>query len=673
MPHSTHRCLAGLCIVLIGVLCLSVQQLLAHSDPPPPIPIPPAKANIVTVKPLRWSWLHWWEANRERYLIPIAQAHLDQAVSDTAEQMLRKQMGEALLEGLDDPAFEVRRECALALGRMREQGAVEALSQRIPNDPHPEVRHRGITGLALIGEEDASGFLLSHPYANDYLRVAGLLGLGMAQPIPQTAQARLQTVLDGPPAYANAACEALIYPPCSLPLEQIKSRVADAPSPWICARLISALGQVGDSQTDRLLRQIAGHGPMLEKMAAWRFLDSVRADKSQAIEEMQASAKRGSVSQNAIENWNNAHNRLVQFDPTPPRPQQIVVLPPGLQFIEKKRIKNVRQGIEPLYQARLRAAAVLALGERQDPKAVPVLRQVLSDMQDDYNLVPRGYAAVALGQLGSKQSLADLIGLTMGRHGKRRSAVHIKDDDPLRGFAAIGLGLYLRPVVTAQGIQDRPGHKQAAQALIDRLNDQREQIEVRTACALALGLGQRTAHLPWLIKATQPLNPTSDVTLLGHLLLARGMLGDQNLTTSVQATLAARPHRDPTMNLLGRRAAVLSLGLTGSREVVPVLVQAWHQPFYVNREAIYAMSLNGAIGVGKDVIDELKNTKNRFGRAYMAKLLGELLISQRPSKLSHLSIARDVTLRDGLLEDHRMIANVFLYRYLIPQFKEPWY
>ena len=316
---------------------------------------------------------------------------------------------------------------------------------------------------------------------------------------------------------------------------------------------------------------------------------------------------------------------------------------------------------------------MIALGERGDLSAAPVLRAVLGD-DAVFAQVPRACAAVALGQLGDTEALPALVRLVAGRRGDPRAGGRaVKDDDPARGFAALALGLYARPAATDQGPIDRPGFETAITLLLDRLADRDETVEVRSACAVAVGLTGRTAYVQQLARVTADLKLPDDAIELGHVLLARAMLGDRGIGHDVTALLGARPPRDETANLLARRAAVLSLGLTGSREFVPQLVEAWNEPYFVNREVIYAIGLHGAVGIADTLVDRLKASDNRYERAYMAESLGEMLMPSRPSRLARTLIGRNFTMKDGLLEDERTLANVFLYRYLIPQFESNWY
>ena len=337
-------------------------------------------------------------------------------------------------------------------------------------------------------------------------------------------------------------------------------------------------------------------------------------------------------------------------------------------------MRGITTGLESIYLGRLRASAVIALGERGEVDAVGTLKEILDD-PDPYASVPRNFAAVALGQIGDPAGLPGLVRLVAGRQGDRRVGdATVRDDDPARGFAAIGLGLYARPWETEQGVQDRQGLAGVLDTLRDRLLDDSETPELRQACAVALGLSGRTSALPGLVKATQGLRLREDAATAGAVLMARAMLGDRGVGAPVQALLDERPHRDAITNSIARRDAVLALGLTGTREVIPQLVVAWDiEDYYINHEVIYAIGLHGAVGLAETLIEHMEDAESRWERAFMAEAIGVLFAPPGPSGLARDLIARDFTMMDGLLEDSRARSNSFLYRELIPQFEEKWY
>jgi HEAT repeat protein len=258
---------------------------------------------------------------------------------------------------------------------------------------------------------------------------------------------------------------------------------------------------------------------------------------------------------------------------------------------------------------------------------------------------------------------------------RERRAGDVPKDSPLRGFAALALGLYARPYKTDQGAADRPGFDTAAMTLVERLEDDREEEEVRTACAVALGLTQRSAVLPVFHRATarlQQRNRRVDFPMVGFLLLGRALAGDKSLIEPASQFLLNRDDDPSPGGILSRRAAVLALGLTRSGNAIPVLTKAWHLNHYVNREVILALRLVGGTNAAEPVMQRLRESKDDEERAYMAQALGELLAAERPTTLDRLTAGCNFTVRNDEMRPLQALANGFLYDYLIASFGENW-
>ena len=83
--------------------------------------------------PPRWSWLHWWEANRDRYLIAPSQDEAVQATDRAQLAALREEAARELVKAIASPGRDVvAAEAALALGRMRHE---PSLPPRWPSQP----------------------------------------------------------------------------------------------------------------------------------------------------------------------------------------------------------------------------------------------------------------------------------------------------------------------------------------------------------------------------------------------------------------------------------------------------------------------------------------------------------------------------------------------------------
>lgn len=338
---------------------------------------------------------------------------------------------------------------------------------------------------------------------------------------------------------------------------------------------------------------------------------------------------------------------------------------------EKLLPAQIVLGVERIYQGRLRASAAAALGRIDHDQSRRALRQALAQGDDDYSDLHKGFAIMSLGQLGDPQALGLLAGLLRPTRDGRIRKTSAKLKSPLRGYAALALGLYARPVRTPQGLQDRPEYDNVCRALAERLADGNETMEVRSAAALALGLTGRSENLRLLQPASGTIQPQEEV-LAGYVLLARGMLGDKNILSPAKRFLAVANDRLDTSGMLARRAAVLGLGVLGNEQGIPTLIDAWWLSYYVNREVPLAFSLCEAHAVTPALIAMVKNSKNGEEQAYAARCLGELLARARPRRLSRLIAGSNYAMKNLRMIRFQSLANEFLFVYLIPCFGEDW-
>jgi HEAT repeat protein len=348
--------------------------------------------------------------------------------------------------------------------------------------------------------------------------------------------------------------------------------------------------------------------------------------------------------------------------------------PPGGRRAGVKVVSALGQ--ELVLLGTMRASAAIALGRIGTPEARAALLQALPDFRDEYMLNAQGFAVMSLANFPDAAVRDRLIALLGKKDNRGRMVMDPPKDSPVRGFAAIALGLYARPSETPQGAADPPGLEAVLQALADRLEDaNQEETEVRCACAMALGLTQRTAVLPVLARATARLQAATrkdDELILGYVLLARALAGDQNIVDPARRFLLDRRDDAGTSGIMARRAAVLSLGITHTEAVIPTLIKAWELSYYVNRESIVAMRLVGATHTGRMLVDQLPKLRNPQEQAFVAQAIGELLAPEHPTPLARLTAEGNFTIRNDPLIPVQKMSNEFLFGYFIPLFGGDW-
>lgn len=335
------------------------------------------------------------------------------------------------------------------------------------------------------------------------------------------------------------------------------------------------------------------------------------------------------------------------------------------------RVGRVNSGVEPICMADLRASAAIALGRIDGPASRQALRKVLAEKDDEYSDIYKSMAIMSLGQLGDSDALPALAELVhpTAPHGVAISKKRLVS--PLRGFAALALGLYARPVKTPQGPEDRKDFDKVYLLLAERVADRDEPEDVRAACSLALGLTGRTENLKYLQPASKTVDARNGL-LAGYMILARGMLGDKTILEPAKTFLAAGNNKTDRNGILARRAAVLGLGLTGSQEVLPVLEKCWGMNYHVDRETALAMSFCQGFNATDRLVAAMKNSAKPDDKAMAARSLGELFMKERPSRLARLTNGSNYAMRIPRLIFYRTLANEFLYSYLLAPAADEW-
>ncbi|HEV2294281.1 MAG TPA: HEAT repeat domain-containing protein [Tepidisphaeraceae bacterium] len=670
MPSPTRATTALLlaAVVMLG----AAAPVLAHNGEPVPTPRPPKaplapqSVGLETILPPRWSWLHWWEANRERYLHSPSQDQALQPPDEAYLKALRDEAAQALLKALENPGRDVVViEAAIALGKMRQEAALPALKRLAETGDTTTVRRAALTGIGLLGSEAAEKALGQYTGTKVEERVAALAAVGLMPKISDATLHRLRgAVSSDVPAIATVVCWSFRQHQRTDDLEFYRGLLKRSDSPWVASEALLGLGRTRDRETVRLLEDTM----FATSTQHVRALDELeKLHKNKLSYAARASGRQGSYDQQ-YEQYLDQHKRFWGNSPNAPAPTAKGSTMPAI---------TLAIGYEQIRIAWLRASAAIALGEIDHPSAGTSLMRFLKEdpSRDPYIVMPMGFAIMSLASYPSDQSRDRLIPLLGKQDENGKLRLDGPKDSPLRGFAALALGLYAKPYDTPQGPADRPGYDWAIMTLAERLDDEREDEEVRTACAIALGLTQRTSVLPVLHRIStrmQERNRRADSALHGFVLLGRSLAGDTNVVEPAAKFLLDREDDTSASGILSRRAAVLALGVTRSPIVVPVLTKAWHLNHYVNREVIVALRLVGAASAANPVLERLRETKDAAERAYMAQALGELLSREQPSALTRLTAWSNYTVRNENLLPLQTLSNEFLFDYLIKSFGEDW-
>ena len=642
-------------VVLGGTLCFG------HGDAPPTptTPGPPTADGYLIrekVYPPRWSWIHWWEANRDPYLKLLTQ-RTDLPTTDAdAAKALRDKVVKALVAAATQAPAPVSRSAAiLALGRMNETSAFAAISNLARTDREERVRRAALVALGLLDSTDTRDFLLTMNCPTDLLLEATSGGLGLLHRADDgKVLATLQQAVGGSKAgVATISAWGLKRRPDPANIKFLAGVLKTSKSPWLASEALLALGQQHDPDAIGLLADVLLATKAAAAIASWVALEThdreVQGIGGERIRVPVDEVEKIGAQYKKFSEWRNQ-------GPNDAGSAGSVIL---------------RVGIEKVYIAELRASAAIALGDIQVPQSQKVLLAALALPDDKYTDLIKGFAIMSLARFGNEEILPPLLEHLAPRHKEGRHKTIPEMESPLRGFAALALGLYAHPKGVSLAGSDAPGFDKVCEILAERVAERDDTLEVRAACTLALGLTGRTECLKLLNRVRAGVQANEDL-LAGYMILASAMIGDHNIVEPARRFLGPIPNDESTSQILGRRAAVLGLGLTENPEAVPVLTEAWNQSYYVNREVPVALALRGDHGAADALIKLLTTTVNPLEQAFASQCLGELFSQERPQRLAWFLNDANYTLRNVRMMPYETMANEFLCAYLIPCFGDQW-
>jgi len=664
--HSSRTAHQGRILLVLIATALLAGRAAAHSEPPRPPKPGIAEATGQWVRPARWSWLHWWEANRDAYLLALRQGEEQQDDPDVVEGYRRKAV-DALIAATGSQYFQARVAAALALGRIGDPAALPSLRTLAQEDPVETVRMAARVALGLLDTPGARALLVAGEHTTERQIMAAIVAYGLVEQTDPAAIAALQRSLNGSrvgPATMAAWALRCHHDPRTIGiLAEVLDRTTSA---WLASESLLMVGPTGrygrpDVQGGaiRKLYHIVNETESGKQMAAWAELQRRHVEKLSYVNvpEMYKAKHEAKYEEylKKLEDWNQ-RNPNAKMEPAPKT---------------TGRKLHVTLGIEKIYQSRLRASAAIALGQIDHPDSTTALLEVLAADDDDYSDLYKGFVIMSLGQLGDPRALGPFKQVIVGP-GDRRVQMSTKQlQSPLRGYAVLALGLYARPIETPQGKQDRPQYFAVCQFLAQRLADKRETPEVRAAAAMGLGLTGRTEVLKLLIPACSSIEANQEL-LTGYALLARAMVGDRGILAPAKRFLALANDRDDANGILARRAAVLAIGVLGRTEGIPILINSWELSYYVNREAAVAFSLCRAYNTTDTLAKMLANPTNALEQAFAAQCLGEVFTRIRPQRMARLIAGSNYTMKNLEMVNFQLLANEFLFEYLIRSFGTAW-
>lgn len=652
------------CLIVLMLSCLLTPAVAwAHGDPPPTPPTPPKEIETDLSYPVRWSWLHWWEANRDPFLEVLRQGRGQKPEQGVIDKF-RKQAVDALTAAMESNAPVVRGSAVVALGQMREIPLSQKIQDIAAKDKDGQARAYAMVGLGLMDTPEAQKVLLSLDLANNPdLQHAKFLSLGLTSvPNADVVTMFQKAVRETNPAISAVSAWSLCRKIDPANADFLFKTLRVTESVWVSSDAILSLGYQKGDKNEHVLVDILLADPSTREVPILRQLQE-NIDRLNAIRRRVGAAFAKAQYDKAYQDYVDAYRAWQQAYPGREGD------PMGK--VDTLATEHVSLGLDQVYWDRLRASAAIALGHIDTETSRAALRKSLTFADDGFSQLFKAHAIMSLGLLGDPEAvpaMIDLLNLNTSSHAGTEAQLK----GSLSGFAALALGLYARPQMTVQGPQDRPAYDKVCRLLAEKLADKGIESETRAACAMGLGLTRRTENLRYLQLASgKTVNDTDDL-LIGYTLLARSMLGDTNVLEPAGKYLAIANDRTDTSGILGRRAAVLGLGVLGSQECIPLLVRSWDLGYYVNRETPAAMALCEAYNAAEPLCKLLNESPRPLEKAFAARCLGELFTAQRPGRLAWLLNESNYMIRNNRLTMYKALANEFMYVYLLPAFGKQW-
>jgi len=267
---------AGVAALLLG-LGWAACVCLGHgeSSVPPKTPPPPIEFGTERLYPCRWSWLHWWEANRDPYLLSISQSRGDQKPDQKVLADYRGKAVAALEKGARSAQPGVRAASALALGRMGEDGARATLERMATGDASVPVRVLALVSLGLLDSPEARAFLLGQRFPTDEEVEAAFAALGLLDGADDAqVLLGLQKALgDARPGLATVSAWGLRRRRDPANAKFLMAVLVRSKSPWLASEAVLSLGRESDAPSGRLLVHIVLASDRGRALAAWEALE----------------------------------------------------------------------------------------------------------------------------------------------------------------------------------------------------------------------------------------------------------------------------------------------------------------------------------------------------------------------------------------------------------------
>lgn len=562
----------------------------------------------------RVTWLHWWEANRDGYLMRSL-TEQDRAQRKTPhDPELIKQAVEVLIDAtrLDGKQSKtimaLRAAATLSLGRIGTDEAVDRLIE-LTGDTDTSVRSTAWLALGVSGHERARRELLEPTRIKLSERAVRAAAMGMLEPDDGQAIQILRSELIDMPRHIDkrTALQSL--------------RLLNAPG----------LGSLGyDVVRDTTYSNLASEAIL-----------AMAAEPDPAHADMVLSLLNGGPPATRLDLWDTR-----QMPPTRFAAAQVLGRYDGMFPIHRLRRVLTKHVSMTTYSGEgdyFRGVSLLSLVPLIEPEYEDVFTDALQGQTRQFSRDDRW----------SHRESESL-----------QTSTYRRRYDPIRGYAAIAMGMYLKriseEVPPQSGIPIRHEHEaqQTQRRFLNRLSNtlKNQHLHPDLRAAAAMGL-MFSGHPEAADRIAQGLDETApdDVLVIGYGTLALAMLGDQRAVIPARRyieELDASRNEDgfnddnPMDRVLGLRAMVLALGLAGDGNAAKALIDAWGSDPWVSLESTRALNWLEDDTLAESLIESIRANPDDSDAVLAAMGLGELLEPTRLSRLSRLVQGGNFTITD---------------------------
>lgn len=640
-----------------GLLAWVLVTLPVTAQPETPQPtVGPIQPEVVVVDDFPYSWLHWWETAGWRYLEEEA-GDRDRPWDHPAARRYRAEAQAALIARLNDRDAKVREQALLALARMGYEPLVERLfaprpiEQRIaeeeaelfPDEPAVggdpagvvvpaittflEDRNAGVRGagwlaLGLLDTAASREVLLHEVKLGEEDAAARAIGIGLMSVLDVRLRAELEQILGDPSASIEVkrwAVWALARHDSVAGDDMMDAVLRRVPSTFAIGEVLGADGYVWRRGGANWLARVLEYDPSVREWAGYTQLRAIPKEGAYG------SSPRGLAMQSRIA------SSLVLMRMPPEENASVRARLAGVLIARAK--SGTRNGWAEAH----RGPDTLAFAVHQVDAGLG-LEQLFKLMQGTSTVPPLPLTL-------------DEDGEPIPRDRPAEPTEVYFPERPVRGYAAIGVGLLLRRMTPGTELHDRhPAEirpreldrikRRFGQRLANEITDFDEPMEYRAACALALGLSDDPRYIPELNDRLSRLG-AGDELVLGYGLLALAMLGEAEVA-DVALRYVTRPGAvGGKWDILGRGAAMQAIALLGDdagqagRET---LTGAWNKNPWLSLAAAECAAQAGWYELAPIALEAAREGRGTSRLAGVIAL-GELFETRYPSPLA--SITRD--------------------------------